>query len=201
MLTMSTGKKDEFMHEDTKTKILRVTRNIIDSEGLEAVTLRAVGAEGGLSRGAAYRHFANKDELLATIALEDFELLEQGLMALRAQEQEPAKLLIAMMEEFYRFGIANKVHYQLMFGVPWESEKYPFLHEKGKVFFERIRQITEQLLEANGQASHDSTSRTAILFAFIHGLVSLHLAGHTEKMKGLDDAQRLIEDFIKLLSA
>jgi AcrR family transcriptional regulator len=193
--------KDTNMLEDTRAKILRVTRTLIDTEGLEAVTLRAVGAEGGLSRGAAYRHFANKDELLATIALEDFELLRQRLMPLQSQERDPAKLLMTIMEQFYEFGIANKVHYQLMFGVVWEPETYPVLHERGKIFFEQIRQITENLLLVNGHAHHDSTNRTAMLFAFMHGLVQLHLAGHTEKVKGLDDAQRLMQDFLRLLSA
>src|SRR5690606_5980559 len=160
----------------TRAKIPRVTRKIIDTEGREAGTLRSGGAEGGLSRGAAYRHCAHRDELPATIALEDVALLRQRLMPLPSRGRDSAEPLMTIMEQFYEFGIANRVHYQLMFGVVWEPETYPVLHERGKIFFEQIRQITENLLLVNGHAHHDSTNRTAMLFAFMHGLVQLHLA-------------------------
>ncbi len=38
---------------------------------------------------------------------------------------------------------------------------------------------------------------SAIMYAFIHGLVGLHLAGHSEEEKGLDNAEILIENFVR----
>ena len=43
---------------------------------------------------------------------------------------------------------------------------------------------------------HTAKEATAILYAFIHGLVELHLVGHKEIAKGLDNPGLLIDKFI-----
>ncbi len=48
-----------------------------------------------------------------------------------------------------------------------------------------------------GSAPDIPVQKTAVFFAFIHGLVELHLAGHNEASKGLDDARPLIALFIE----
>jgi AcrR family transcriptional regulator len=205
VLTLSTViENDDFegvpMPEDTKAKILRATRTLIDEEGLDAVTLRAVGAEGGLSRGAAYRHFANKEELLAAVAAEDFEVLMATLVPLESQPLNPSDLLTQVLENYYAFGISHRVHYQLMFATPWAQDSYPVLHEKGKLAFDKLHQMIVQLLVEHRLPVDDAVNKTAILFAFIHGLVELHLAGHNEKLKGLGNPQQLISLFIRNIS-
>lgn len=185
------------MHEDTKSKILRATRTLIDEEGLEAVTLRAVGIEGGLSRGAAYRHFTNKNDLLAAIALEDFEMLTKSFALLEDSQLSPEEFLSEALQKYYTFGVSNRVHYQLMFTTPWSEEEYPVLHEKAKLAFEFFNRIIIKLPFANEIPADNAASRTAIMFAFIHGLVELHLAGHKEKTKALHDPKTLISIFIR----
>src|SRR3981081_1231108 len=51
----------------------------IREDGVDAVTLRAVGARLGVSRTALYRHFADKSALLAAVAREGFQRFRQDL--------------------------------------------------------------------------------------------------------------------------
>ena len=188
------------MKSDTRTKLLQATRAIIDEEGLEAVTLRAVGARSGLSRGAAYRHFDDKEGLLAAIATEDIEILLCGFRELSGSAMDPRQAVRASLLNLYSFGLGSSVHYQLMFSTPWNPERFPELHRNGKKLFDLALELISKFMESEGLPASRAFHRTSIMYAFIHGLIELHLAGHVEKVKGLDDAEKLIEEFLTLLT-
>jgi AcrR family transcriptional regulator len=52
----------------TRRSLLDAAEALLDRGGVEAVTLREVGAGAGVSHSAAYRHFADKESLLAVLA-------------------------------------------------------------------------------------------------------------------------------------
>lgn len=54
----------------TRRALLDAAAELLDLGGPEAVTLREVGARAGVSRGAPYRHFADKDSLPTAVATE-----------------------------------------------------------------------------------------------------------------------------------
>lgn len=68
----------------TRRALLDAAAALLDSGGLDAVTLRAVGARAGVSRGAPYRHFADKESLLIAVGTRAWDLLGDRMKALRA---------------------------------------------------------------------------------------------------------------------
>ena len=52
----------------TRHSLIDAAGVLLDLGGVEAVTLREVGARSGVSRSAAYRHFADKESLLTVLA-------------------------------------------------------------------------------------------------------------------------------------
>jgi len=67
----------------SREAILRAAAQVIDRHGLMAATLSRVSAEAGLSKGAIYFHFANKDALASALEREAAHALD-GLAAARA---------------------------------------------------------------------------------------------------------------------
>lgn len=185
---------------DTKSRLVRATRSLMDDAGLEAVTLRAVGAQAGLSRGAPYRHFTDKEDLLAAIAMEDFEAMLADFEKIQHEFPDPDRAVVELLLKFHAFGLSSRVHYQLMFSTSWNKAQYGSLHECGKRSFDQATRMVVNLLEFHGIESSHAPSRTLILFAFIHGLVQLHLAGHQEHAKDPEESRRLFEEFIGLLA-
>ena len=61
----------------TRRALLDDAGELLDCGGPDAVTLREVGARAGVSRGAPYRHFANKESLLTAVAAEGWERLRR----------------------------------------------------------------------------------------------------------------------------
>lgn len=67
----------------TRRALLDAAADLLDIGGPDAVTLRAVGARAGVTRGAPYRHFPDKDALLSTVAAEGWERVGDRVHALR----------------------------------------------------------------------------------------------------------------------
>ena len=80
---MRIQKKSGYHHGDLKQTLIDVSVDVINREGLEALSLRALATQAGVSSGAPYHHFADRNDLLATIALQGFELLGQAMVSRR----------------------------------------------------------------------------------------------------------------------
>lgn len=184
------------MNNETKRTLLRVTRELIDNRGIEAVSMREVGRRAGLSRTAIYRHFNNKQSLLAAIVVEDFKFLSSRIVKLESTPTNPKRLLMKLLNSYYRFALESAEHYHLMFNTKWDNEKYPEIKDAAYLAFTKTREYVEDALNESNPAKHRPKEATAILYAFIHGLVELHLAGHSEIAKGLDNPELLIDRMI-----
>ncbi len=184
------------MNNETKNTLLRVTRELIDSKGIEGVSMREVGRHAGLSRTALYRHFENKQSLLAAIVVQNFEVLLADILESADPLTQPKQLLVNLFNVYYQFGYGNSEHYQLMFNTKWDAEQYPELRRVANLVFQKTLEYVTDALKESKTTHHNPKQATAILYAFIHGLVELHLAGHLEVEKGLDNPQLLIDGII-----
>ncbi|AIQ58368.1 TetR/AcrR family transcriptional regulator [Paenibacillus borealis] len=180
---------------DTKQKLLQVTREMIDQHGVEAINMRDLGAKLNLSRTAMYRHFKNKDDLLAAIVAGNFEMLNRTISRLSEMGPEPRQLVYTILLAYYDFGISNPEHYQLMFRKQWDKEMYPELVQSAFFIFAHV----EGCLQKAGTIRKSPNQSTAIMYAFIHGLVELNMSEHSETEKGLDSPAHLIDSFLDLI--
>lgn len=83
------------------------------------MTLREVGARAGLSRGAPYRHFADKESLLTAVAVEGWEHIGVHMQALRNDRGlSPADRLRAALVGVITLSRERPHLYRLMFRPP-----------------------------------------------------------------------------------
>lgn len=174
----------------TRRALLNDAAALLDDGGPDAVTLREVGARAGVSRGAPYRHFANKESLLSAVATAGWERLGDHMHALQADPQLPPvdKLraaLIAVIEVSRR-----QPHlYRLMFSAP--------AGDPAAVI--RAAQHTCDefgVIVASVVGERDAQRYAAILLTGAHGAAGLGLSGllHTDKWHTTPD--ELIDAFI-----
>lgn len=184
------------MDNETKQNLLKVTRNLIDSKGIEAVSMREVGRSAGLSRTASYRHFKSKQSLLAEIVVEDFDILSSRILELEKTPTQPKQFLVRVLNSYHNFAMENPEHYQLMFNTKWDTGKFPEIEAIALLVFQKTAEYVDKALKASDSTFYTSKEATAILYAFIHGLVELNLVGHKEIAKGLDNPGLLVDKFI-----
>src|SRR5580658_4251245 len=88
-----------YRHGNLPAALLAAARQILDENGLQAVGLRETARRVGVSATAAYRHFTNKEDLLASVAAEGFRELAAA-METGAAESDPLRAVGLAYVEF-----------------------------------------------------------------------------------------------------
>src|SRR5262245_1682880 len=96
-----------YHHGDLRQAVLQTAGEIIEKEGLEALSLREVARRAGVSHSAPYRHFPDRERLLAALVEEGFSMLAEAL------EKRPRR---EMGEAYVEFALAHPERFRLMFG-------------------------------------------------------------------------------------
>ena len=79
MFTLSTpAAKRPYHHRDLRQALIRSALEILSEAGVAGLSLRAAARRAGASAMAPYRHFADKEALLAAVAEYGFRELAAG---------------------------------------------------------------------------------------------------------------------------
>ncbi|AXX29609.1 TetR/AcrR family transcriptional regulator [Actinosynnema pretiosum subsp. pretiosum] len=102
-----------YHHGDLRAALLRSALELLESSGSDGLSLRAVARAAGVSPNAPYRHYADKEALLAALAVHGFgEMAERVIAALATAA--PEDLVVVVVTEGVRHGLANPGLHQLM---------------------------------------------------------------------------------------
>ncbi|MAT92421.1 MAG: TetR family transcriptional regulator [Halioglobus sp.] len=116
------AKKQGYHHGDLKRALLDETARLLREEGEEALSLRRLAANIGVSRTAPYNHFANKESLLCAVAEEGFERFNAAMKQARHQARDlPGRAaMLADVRAYVAFATQHREYYDLMYGSkPW----------------------------------------------------------------------------------
>lgn len=171
----------QYHHGDLRRALLQAAVRTIQKHGFNALTLRAVGDELGVSRTALYRHFADKSALLTAVAAEGFRMFRLDLLAAWEGAGKGAAGFTAMGEAYVRFAMSNPWHYRVMFGGGFELDgSDPELNAEGAGAFQAL---VDALLEqqARGLVRKDEPHTQAqFVWAVVHGIAMLAIDGSLE---------------------
>src|SRR5258708_29785440 len=180
------------MSRDTRSLLVSAAAELLDKGGPAAVTLRDVGRMAGVSHNAPYKHFSDKEELLAAVASR--ELLRQAkTMSTARAQKSPREVLRALMHGYVRWARNYPARFKLTFGA-WKTGNA----ELG-VAANASRGTLIEIVEAaqkKGELPKGDPERLASLFlALAHGAADLALNGHlSAKGKGHADPEDLVDD-------
>ena len=115
--------KNTYHHGDLCNALVLTAMRLIETDGLDEFSLRATAREVGVSANAAYRHFADKSDLLDAVAQHGFEKLgrrmRRAMSATRAGKN-PAELAVnrfkATGRAYVDFALAHPELFEVMFG-------------------------------------------------------------------------------------
>lgn len=146
--------------------------------GLAAVSMRKVAAEVGMSPMGLYRHFASRDLLVN--AMVDCALLEfEAFLRAIPKSSKPLEQVRRFMRGYLEFALTNRTTFQLLFGATRPSNE-PFLEDYKagtSPSFELLRQTVEGAVADGALAHRNSVDASLIIWAHVHGMVTLYLAG------------------------
>jgi AcrR family transcriptional regulator len=191
--------KSRYHHGDLRTTLIQATIEIINQDGIEAVTMRRLSDWTGVSRTAPYRHFEDKAELLTATAIEGFSQFSQILRAVRQDESADALTRFRNMGHAYiRFALENTPYYRLMFGKD-VIQSSPELQYASDSAFNELLAIIEELQQTGLIGCDDPRLQAVYIWALMHGLASLIIDRKLHPDHDLNDILGFVED--KLLKS
>src|SRR5262245_35539090 len=105
-------KSGAYHHGDLRRVLLETAVKVIDAEGLSALSLQALARRAGVSSGAPYHHFESREQLLAAIATQGFELLKAAMRSAASEASDDAAAqLCALGRGYIRFALAHPGHF------------------------------------------------------------------------------------------
>ncbi|MBK1785519.1 TetR/AcrR family transcriptional regulator [Prauserella cavernicola] len=163
------------MVADPRQRLIESATALLADEGVEAVTLRRIAREAGVSHGAPLRHFTGRSALLSAVATTGFaELRERTEVVASA---EPRERLLAMCRAYLEFAFANPAMFELMFRRDLVDADEPELASTNSAVFERFSELVGETQAVGWRPGTDARLLAASLWAALHGLAGLWLWG------------------------
>jgi AcrR family transcriptional regulator len=169
--------KSTYHHGNLAPALVEAALKQVEQGGVEAVSLRDLAQSLGVSRAAPYRHFPDRDALLATVAARGFEdLVVLYETALEGPGDGPARLR-ASGRAFYDFAMKRPGLYRLMFESDFLSRAPPptvLLAPAEKSYRLILRLVAEAFPDAD---ETEVKVRTIIMTSTAHGFLTLDHVG------------------------
>ena len=179
------------MSPTTRESLLRAATELLDEGGPEGVTLREVGRRSGVSHNAPYKHFVDKEALLAAVAAR--ELAEYATL-LGAEDD-----LGTAMRRYVRRALRFPARFRLVYG-PWTVDSVELALSADAAWAALLALVGADQDAARLPAG--PPSRLANLIRSVaHGAIDLALAGHLAKGDDPTTPEQLVDDFVAMLPA
>ncbi len=177
---------------DLRAALVGAAEALLERTGsLEAVTLRAVAREAGVSAPAIYGHFTDLEALVDAVVDEGFRSLGTAIAASVARHSDPVERLLAGCRAYVDAGLAAPGRYRAMFG----ARRLPSSQQA----FDLLVDGVAACVRAGRSGSRDPRSDATLVWTALHGVVMLRAAGPGLPWPDLDEQVRAAVGRLALL--
>jgi len=130
---------DTYHHGDLRNALERAALELVNEKGAENFSLSEAARRAGVSPSAPYKHFAERDALLASIAAKGHRFHYGMLRTALAGVTDPAEVMRIANEVFLTFAVEQRAYYQACYLTRLDSGRYPEL----RIAFTRVTDVTD----------------------------------------------------------
>ena len=198
-LRETTASKGKYHHGDLRQALLAACYDIINERGADAFSLADACRLANVSTAAPYRHFKDRDEILAEVTARGFEALTaRAVEAVEAKGEGTIEGIIAMGQAYVDFALAEEGVFRLMFGgAPALQDSEPVIELGNNCFGYLIEQITTYCM-ARG-VEQDAGAVAVKMWTFVHGASALLMDDKYEKVCPDLDVKAMIAQAVPML--
>src|SRR5882762_9928982 len=136
-----------YHHGNLRETLLEAAIRLIAEVGPTAFTLREVARRAGVSHNAPYRHFRDRDDLLAAVATQGYRELTVAMMTAAKPELSPRNRLKQAGLAYVSFALRRPEHFTVMFDAPSSQQQRPDAAEAAKLAFATLLGFVQQCQE------------------------------------------------------
>jgi AcrR family transcriptional regulator len=163
--------KKAYHHGELREALLEAAEALLEQDGAAGLSLRKLGRQLGVTPGAPYRHFEDKDALLAALATLGFERLRQMMLDPQDPATDGEERLRRAGVGYLQFASKHPELFRLMFG--WmPGRDAPELQESGDAAFAALEDILTAC-EKEGLLSGNAREAGLLAWSAVHGAAFL----------------------------
>jgi AcrR family transcriptional regulator len=176
-----------YQHGNLREALVQAGLKLLSEGGVEGLSLRAAAQLAGVSHAAPYRHFKDKNALVAAIAEQGFRLLTASL---RSEEQTVASgsvrdRLVAQGRGYVKFALAHPAYLRIIFGGVLSPElTTPELQAAGTEAYRTLRDLVAEGIARQELRDGDPDVLSLATWSMVHGLSHLLINGAVPKVDG-----------------
>jgi AcrR family transcriptional regulator len=174
-----------YHHGNLRPALVEAAAELARASGPDGVVLREVARRTGVSHNAAYRHFADRDELLAEVAALGMDQLEQAMRArlatvrTRDPELRARRRLRETGRAYVQFALAEPGIFEVAFAEAWPADETgaPDISRQASGPYGLLNQVLDELVAAGGLPASQRAGADVACWAAVHGFSMLVLQG------------------------
>jgi AcrR family transcriptional regulator len=191
--------RSPYHHGNLRFALLAAARDLSQEQGTDSVTLRETARRAGVSHAAAYHHFADKRDLLRSLAAEATADLATAMSRTLASDQPFAETLEKIAITYIEFARDRQAEFRFMFSreLCMPSGEPDALRDAQL----RMQDAFENYFRAHGNLIQDADPRTLTLtlWSLIHGLATILVETPALKDLPAEGADELARQTVRVL--
>jgi len=176
MLLARMRPRKPYHHGHLEETLLKTAIQLIGEVGPAGFTLREVARRAGVSHNAPYRHFADRDELLAAVATQGFRELNHAMRDAAERQAKPLDKLKAAGLAYIEFGLRRPEHFAVMFDAPVAKHTSSDQAEAAEKAFGTLFGFVKACQDNRQLPSGDTLQFALLAWTMVHGIAKLATA-------------------------
>jgi len=122
-----TPRRRDRLRAETSSEIKSIALKLLSANGADAISLRAIAREMGMTAGAIYSYYANRDELITALITDVYGALADVMEAAYrgVPPADPGGRVLAVGQAYRRWALANPEEFRLIYGDPVSGYQAP----------------------------------------------------------------------------
>jgi AcrR family transcriptional regulator len=170
-------KARRYHHGNLKETLIESALGLIAELGPAGFTLREVARRAGVSHNAPYRHFHDRQDLLAAAAEEGFDRLTESMKEALVADASPLDQLRQAGRGYVAFALRWPQHFAVMFDTPLPYKEYPALAAAGSRAFDVLLGLVRTCQVAGVLQDGDPDRFALLAWSLVHGVAKLAIGG------------------------
>src|SRR4030095_1017417 len=170
-------KQKHYHHGNLREALLDAAIRLIAEVGPTAFTLREVARRAGVWHNAPYRHFQDKDDLLAAVGAEGFRELKEAMLNAALQQTSALERLKRSGLAYVSFALRRPEHFTVMFDAPTPKRKSDVLAAAGKEAFDTLISFVKNCQDEGQLPPGNPLDFALLAWTMVHGIAKLATTG------------------------
>jgi len=165
-----------YHHGHLREALLEAAIQLIAEVGPAGFTLREVARRAGVSHNAPYRHFPDREDLLAGVAAQGFRELNAAMLEAVTHHRSSVGRLKRAGLAYVEFALRRPEHFTVMFDAAVSKHKTPDSREAAEQAFGTLVSLVKSCQDEDRLPSGDLNQFALLAWSMVHGVAKLATA-------------------------